>query len=1024
MKTKQFFKTMLLLTITMFVMVQCKDDEPELEPAKLAVAPMNIDFGQVEANKTVVKDVTISNSGGESLKINSINLEGDNKSEFSVNGKTGEVKSGKSYSFKVEFKPIKKGSKKAKLVVKSNVGSETVALVGSCMVKAAKMEVSVKELKFGAVKQNTKKEMTFTVKNTGDATLKVTKLSINGTDKAMFSQNAGASFNLEKGKTKKVKVTFTPTSKGDKSAKLTFNGGGVEQEIALTGRGIAKEAKMEVSVNKLEFGAVKQNIKKEMTFTIKNVGEATLKVTKFSISGTDKAMFSQNAGASFDLKKGKTKKVKVTFTPTSKGDKFAKLTFNGGGINQEITLTGSGIAKEAKMIVSKSKLDFGTVKQGVKKEMTFTVKNEGEAVLEVTKLAISGTNADMFSQDAEISFSLKKGKVKTIKVSFLPNSAGSKSAKLTFTGAGENKTITLMGSGEAKVGELKVSPDSADLGSVKVGEQKQVTLKLENIGEKKLTVSKLAFSGSAASNFSTTATTPKEIEPGNYIQITVTFKPSSKGSKSAKLTITTDVGNKEVDLSGSGTLDAASIDLSTTNLDFGEIEQKTSKTLTFKIKNNGGEKLHIKNLSISGTDKAMFKDDAPANFNISGGSSRTVKVTFTPTSKGSKSAAVTIKTGNATHTVNLVGVGKKTPGKVVFEANNSANYYYNAYGKNIYGPYKNGSRLIHGFRIKNIGDKSVWVRSIKITKNPYSQVSLGTTGGFWLKGHTSKLIRYALKATQNEGTMFFKIEINTDVGKNIYTSRRYIEEKLQGKITDDVYNKLFDKHPSLIWGNYDVKNLDTYRDGIISLREARQYKGLLYLFYINNWGDEAHNPFKYFPDISALFADFKNDWNHLKPLKRLKKLYIKGSYKTLAKAMWKNNNKPGLKNIENLRFLCTSSDKFSIDKAEFPKVTTLYISGYGYPDEALSKQIKYYTLVDSEATTTDEVKAMTNLKSLYTYNCKSLKSFFMPSNYTGSGINVKVENCSNIKKVYVPKGIYPNPRKWGISTNPSIHHYN
>ncbi len=140
MKAKHFFRMMLLLTITMFVMVQCKKDEPEIEPAKLAVAPESVDFGEIEANKTASKDITISNTGGEILKVTDIVLEGDNKSEFGTDGKGSEVQPGKSYSFKVEFKPTAKGGKKANLVIKSNAGSETVALVGSCMVKAAKME--------------------------------------------------------------------------------------------------------------------------------------------------------------------------------------------------------------------------------------------------------------------------------------------------------------------------------------------------------------------------------------------------------------------------------------------------------------------------------------------------------------------------------------------------------------------------------------------------------------------------------------------------------------------------------------------------------------------------------------------------------------------------------------------------------------------------------------------------------------------------------------------------------------------
>ncbi|MCT4640040.1 MAG: choice-of-anchor D domain-containing protein [Bacteroidales bacterium] len=85
---------------------------------EFAVSPSSLDFGTVEMNKSSVQNIVVSNNGGGVLTIKSVELAGDNSSEFALNALTLPADLvGTQLDIKVTFNPVSEGNKSAKVVI-------------------------------------------------------------------------------------------------------------------------------------------------------------------------------------------------------------------------------------------------------------------------------------------------------------------------------------------------------------------------------------------------------------------------------------------------------------------------------------------------------------------------------------------------------------------------------------------------------------------------------------------------------------------------------------------------------------------------------------------------------------------------------------------------------------------------------------------------------------------------------------------------------------------------------------------
>jgi archaellin len=176
-----------------------------------------------------------------------------------------------------------------------------------------------------------------------------------------------------------------------------------------------------------------------------------------------------------------------------------------------------------------------------------------------------------------------------------------------------------------------------------------------------LKIMSIAVSGTNPSQYKRTHTCGYSVPPGASCEIKVIFKPTSTGSKPAKLVITagTAAGAREVSLSGTGV--SWTYSLSTSSLAFGTVTRNTTSVAkTVRISNTSIVALPISSISLGGTNPTQFAFTKTCSSTLAAGASCTVSAVFKPTSTGAKSATLKVTPGGgaAAKTVALSGTGK------------------------------------------------------------------------------------------------------------------------------------------------------------------------------------------------------------------------------------------------------------------------------------------------------------------------------------------------------------------------------
>jgi uncharacterized repeat protein (TIGR03803 family) len=304
-------------------------------------------------------------------------------------------------------------------------------------------------------------------------------------------------------------------------------------------------------------------------------------------------------------------------------------------------------------------LNFGTVATSVTSPVkTVTLKNSGEAALTITLIAVTGTNSGDFPETSNCASSLAAGASCLIKVQFKPSATGARSAAVSITdnAAGSPQQVLLSGTGTT----AKLSPTPLSVGTLAVGltsAVKKVTL--INVGTTALTISSIAVTGAEAADFPETATTcTSSLAAAASCTVSLTFKPSTTGARSANLTVTDNAAGspQQVPLSGIGT----TAELTPTSLSFGSVKVgTTSAAKTVTLKNVGTTAITITSIRISGTDPGDYGETETCGSSLAASASCTISVSFKPTTTGTRSATlkVTDNAAGSPQQVSLSGTG-------------------------------------------------------------------------------------------------------------------------------------------------------------------------------------------------------------------------------------------------------------------------------------------------------------------------------------------------------------------------------
>ncbi len=303
-------------------------------------------------------------------------------------------------------------------------------------------------------------------------------------------------------------------------------------------------------------------------------------------------------------------------------------------------------------------LNFGAVATGVTSPIkTVTLKNSGKATLTITSIAITGTNSGDFPETTTCTSSLAAGAACIIKVQFKPSATGARSASVSITdnAAGSPQQVPLSGTGTT----AKLVPTPLGFGTLAVGltsPVKKVTL--TNIGTTTMTISSIAVTGAEAADFPETATTcTSSLAAAASCTVSLTFKPSTTGARSANLTVTDNAAGspQQVPLNGTGT----TAELTPTSQSFGSVKVGATSAKTVTLKNVGTTAITITSITLSGLDPGDFAQTNTCLSSLAASASCTISVTFKPTTTGARSAIlkVTDSAAGSPQTVALSGIG-------------------------------------------------------------------------------------------------------------------------------------------------------------------------------------------------------------------------------------------------------------------------------------------------------------------------------------------------------------------------------
>ena len=350
-----------------------------------------------------------------------------------------------------------------------------VGVVITCLILAiaaapawAASQIAVSDVAFGNVTVgSTSGALTVTVMNTGNADLDVTGTPvITGTGAGSFSVStdncAPYPRTLSASGSCTYQVTFTPTSRGAKSANLTVpnNSAGGDSVAQLSGTGVAPV--VGVSPTQFAFGEARIGTPSDAhSFTISNntTDSQNLVITNIALVGGSVGDFAIVINSCLPFPKNVTPgslcTLQVRFAPTAIGVRTTNLRITSNDpVTPTLDVPLSGTGTNQTLAVTPASLSFGhQVVGATSAAQTLTIANTGTlGDLVLNSIALAGANPADFSIENNLCTppkTLAPGESCTLGVRFGPTTTGARDASIVVTSDAGPGAAGLGGDGDA-----------------------------------------------------------------------------------------------------------------------------------------------------------------------------------------------------------------------------------------------------------------------------------------------------------------------------------------------------------------------------------------------------------------------------------------------------------------------------------------------------------------------------------------------------------------------------------------------
>jgi hypothetical protein len=664
---------------------------------QLARSPTALSFGSrdIDDGATATQASTVTNTGSEPVTLTAITLTGSDASQFQrLTGATADcmtttvLAAGETCDLRARFDPTATGAKSATLTVTSNAAAITVTLSGTGIQTELSRSPTALSLGPRDIDDGPTATQTSTVTNTGTQQVTLSAIAITGTDAPRFQRlttnpaDCATTTTLTAGQTCLLRVQFDPAATGAKTALLTVASNAPDVTVALSGSGT--QAELSRSPAALSFGPqdIDDGPTDTHTSTVTNTGTEPVTLTAITIAGADFQRLTTGLGdcsTSTTLAAGQACELRVRFDPATRGAKSAAITVDSSAADITVTLSGTGTQTQLER--TPTALAFGPrdIDDGATAPQTSTVTNTGTEPVELTAIAITGTDAPRFQRlttnpaDCSTTSTLAAGQTCDLRVRFDPATTGAQTATLTVTSeATGDLTVELSGSGTQT--ELSRSPAALSFGPQDIddGAAATQTSTVTNTGSEPVAFSGITLAGSDLSQFqrltgaTADCTTTTTLTAGETCILRARFDPTSAGTKTATITVGSNADDSTVALSGTGT--QTQLSRAPTALSFGSrgIDDGATTTQASTVTNTGSEPVTLAAITLTGSDASQFQRltgataDCATTTVLAAGETCDLRTRFDPTATGAKSATLTVDSNAAAITITLTGTGTQT----------------------------------------------------------------------------------------------------------------------------------------------------------------------------------------------------------------------------------------------------------------------------------------------------------------------------------------------------------------------------
>ncbi|MGI5861063.1 MAG: choice-of-anchor D domain-containing protein [Myxococcales bacterium] len=529
---------------------------------------------------------------------------------------------------------------------------------------------------------------------------------------------------------------------------------------------------IELSDTSFEFGLVALGRAASKQLYLRNSGRTTVRVetlqapAPFSIEGFP--------AKGFSLEPGAEREVLVLFAPQVEGEFEAALTLRCDVEDGVLDLPMKGKGVLALVSVGAKELDFGEVVIGDSSILEIELSNDTSLPAEA-RLRVEGVDAPAFTSSAigtNDPLTVDPGERRPIPIAFHPNHLGSAEAMLYVTpcaGCAE-VGVTLRGTGTATC--VTTLPGAIDFGTVEVGRELSQTVEVLNNGNAPLTVPEVFLASGSSPDFRFEGFVEgmsRTLQPGKALTLTVLFKPSSKGPRTAALRIHGEGAGRscwsEVRLAGGG--GTGCLEISPTAIDFGTIASGMTARETLFLANTGcGSDVWIEALGLTGDPQFTAASLRPTPFLLEEGQVAEVAITFSPAQPGTYRAALHVEASDDMHRPL-----SQPPGDVPIDGSARALApcdFAVTPPRLDFGTLDVGTRGRLAFKLFNLGQDGCYFSNLGLSLNSASAFSIeGASPGFMLPA--GKAYDVAIEfAPQAPGSYVSTLELYVSDSSNPY----------------------------------------------------------------------------------------------------------------------------------------------------------------------------------------------------------------------------------------------------------------